>query len=304
MFLKQRRIRNVDNILAEFAEGEEVLVILNDVKKYNNILKDIGFNTINVGDSILPKAKGSVSRYNANGKFEILKDLPKESYCIDRDFTFLAYGKHEMSKTVTFTYFRYQRKLIDAPFEELYIIKDRDGKDILCSNAIKNIKENKLLIKHVINLFLEIFKECWVVDKDLISRIKTPIKKLNWNLLPKGKMPWENLEKHLNQNNDIQSDKNSKEIYARINYINSFEPDFIATGNGGFNDYIVLGFETKNLYILENRKPQNATYIFENDWIELTKLTKGDILKENKQKYRLIHTENWKANLKSKLLES
>ena len=41
MFLKQTRIRNVDNILAEFAEGEEVLVILNDVKKYNDILKEL-----------------------------------------------------------------------------------------------------------------------------------------------------------------------------------------------------------------------------------------------------------------------
>lgn len=302
MFLNQTRIRNIDNILAEFEDGEEVLVILNDAKKYEDKLKSIGFNSINVGDSVLPKAKGSVSRYNANGKFRLLRDLPKEPYSIDRDLTFLAYGKHEMTKTVTFNYERYQRELIDAPSQELYIMKDKDEKEIVCSNLIKNTKENKLLIKHIINLFLEIFKECQVVDKNLISKIKTPIKKLNWNLLPKGKMSWKQLEKYLDKNKDIKSSKNSRDIYARINYINSFEPNFIAIGNGGFNDYIVLGFEDKKLYILENRKPQNATYIFENDWKELTQLTKGDILREKLQKERLIHTENWKEKLKSFLI--
>lgn len=301
MFLNQTRIRNIDNVLAEFAEGEEVLVILNDAKKYEDILKSIGFDTINVGDSVLPKAKGNVSSYNANGKFRLLRDLPKERIYISQIRNVEDW--HGTSHTIypLIPYNRFQRELIDAPSQELYILKDKDDKEIVCSDLIKNTEENKLLIKHIINLFLEIFKECQVVDKDLISRIKTPIKKLNWNLLPKGKMPWNQLEKYLDENQDIQASKNSKEIYARINYINSFEPNFIATGNGGFNDYIVLGFEDKNLYLLENRKPQNATYIFENNWEELTQFTKADILRGKLQKGRLIHTESWKDNIKEYL---
>ncbi|MBU0457051.1 MAG: hypothetical protein KKD75_02815 [Nanoarchaeota archaeon] len=298
MYINKKRIVSVDNVLLEFKEGEEVYIILNLASNLSKKLKDIGFNTLDIGSSVLPKKIGSVSRYNADGKYELLREEPKEPYCIDRDMTFLAYGKHEVTKSVTFTYNRYQRKLILAPTQELSIILDKDNNKIISSDLITYNKENKKLIKHVINLFLELFGECQLVDKNLISRIKTPIKKLNWNIMPKGKMPWKELEKQLLNTTNINSSRNSKEIYARINYINSFEPDFFAVGNGGFNDYIVLGFEKKNIFILENRLPKNATYVFKKNWEEITKLTKAQILAENLQEDRIIHSFNWKDNIK------
>lgn len=301
MYINKKRVINVNNVLSEFKEGEEVYIILNNADKYSKVLKDIGFNTIAIGSSILPKKIGSVSRYNADGKYELLRKEPKEPYCIDRDITFLAYGKHEITKSITFTYYRYQRKLVSALTQELSIVLDKDNKKIVSSSLITYKNENKELIKHTINLFLELFGECQLVDKNLISRIKTPIRKLNWNIMPKGKMPWKELEKQLTQTTNISSSKNAREIYARINYINSFEPDFIATGNGGFNDYLVLGFEDKNLFVLENRLPKNATYIFKKDWKEITKLSKAEILSENLQEVRLIHSSNWKMNIKEYL---
>lgn len=301
MYINQKRIMSVDNVLLEFKEGEEVYIILNLASNLSKKLEDIGFNTLDIGSSVLPKKIGSVSRYNADGKYELLREEPKEPYCIDRDMTFLAYGKHEVTKSVTFTYKRYQRKLILAPTQELSIILDKDNKKIISSDLITYNKENKKLIKHVINLFLELFGECQLVDKNLISRIKTPIKKLNWNIMPKGKMPWKELEKQLLNTTNISSSRNSKEIYARINYINSFEPDFFAVGNGGFNDYIVLGFEKKNIFILENRLPKNATYVFKKNWEEITKLTKAQILAENLQEDRIIHSSSWKDKIKKYL---
>ncbi len=299
MYISQKRVMKVDNFLNEFKEGEEICLILNNALKYTNKLEEIGFDhSLTVGDSILPKVKGSVSRFNANGKFELLRNEPKEAYSIDREMEWLAYGKHPQSKLITFTYNRFQRKLIDAPAQELIVMIDKDNNKIISSKLIKFTQENKSLIKHKVNLFLELFGECQLVDKNLISRIKTPINKLNWNLLPKGKMPWKELEKHLKDKMNFESNRNYKEIYARINYINSFEPDFLATGNGGFNDYVVLGFESRNIFILENRKPQNATYIFKNNWKDITKLSKGEILRESLQDKRFIHNSNWKENIK------
>lgn len=299
MVITKKRIVNVDNVLTEFTENEEVLIILYDAQKFEKILFEIGFETLDLGETILPTPMGSVSRYNADGKYEILKDLPKESYTITMDI--LAFGKYDT--TVIFTRQRYQRRLIDAPSIEITISLDNDGKKIISSPLIKITQENKSSIKHTINLFLEIFKECQIVDKNLISRVKTPTKRLNWNLLPKGKMNWEKLEKHLDESIKKKPTKTRKDIYARINYINSFEPDFIAMGNAGFNDYVVLGFEEKNLYILENHKPQNATYIFEDNWKNLTQLSKGEILSENLQKGRLLHTSSWRENIKKVILE-
>lgn len=299
MHILQKKVIQVDSYLSEFQEGEEICLILNNPTTHIDKLEKIGFNpSLIIGSSILPKAIGSISSFNANGKFELLRKEPKETYNVEREFEWLAYGKHQMSKSVIFTYNRFKRKLIDAPNLELIITKDNDNNKIVSSRLIKFTNENKMLIKHQINLFLELFGECQLVDKNLLSRIKTPIKRLNWNLLPKGKMPWVKLEEHLNKKTDISSTQNYKEIYARINYINSFEPDFYATGNGGFNDYVVLGFENKNIFVLENRKPQNATYIFKNNWTDVTKLTKAEILRENLQDNRLIHNLNWKKDIK------
>jgi hypothetical protein len=294
MILTNKRIRNIDNVLFNFKENEEVLIILYNAEKYKDILEKLGFNKLDCGETVLPKSVGSISKYNADGKYELLRNLPKENYYMYMDI--LAFGKYDI--TVTIPRKRFQRNLIDAPSEELIIDLDKDGEKIVSSKLIKITEENKPLIKHIINLFLEIFGECHIVDKNLISRIPTPTKRLNWNLLPKGTMSWEKLETHLESNIKVKSIKNLKDIYARINYINSFKPNFVATGNAGFNDYIVLGFEDKNLYILENHKPQNATYIFEKNWEELTKYTKGDILREKWHKKRLLHTQSWREEIK------
>ena len=77
------------------------------------------------------------------------------------------------------------------------------------------------------------------------------------------------------------------------NLINEYNPDFIAYGSSGFRGYIVFGFCKKNLFFLESIFPNNATYIFESDWEELSKLTKSEILNHNLQKGRLIHNANW-----------
>lgn len=298
MYISQKRIVNIDNFLVGFKKNEKLRIIVNNPENHKERLKEIGFSSLDVGNVVLPKAVGSVSKYNKEGKYKLLRDLPKEDYSIDRDHTFLAFGKHLTTKTITFTYHRYQRELISLYEQEIYILNDKDEKPIISSETIVYSPGNKDLIKHTVNLFLEIFGECQLVDENLLSRVITPMKKLSWNLLPKGELPWDQLEKYLNKNTDLPKSRNIKEIYARINYINSFKPNFLATGNGGFNDYIVLGFEEQNLYILENRKPQNATYIFEKDWKEITKLTKADILREGLCKYRLLHTNTWKERIK------
>ena len=301
MFINQKRVGNIHNYLGQFSNGDEIRIILNNPNQFLDKLKAIGFNTINIGEVILPKPIGPVSNYNANGKYDLLRNLPKEAYYQDIDMNWLAFGKHPVSKTITYTRYKYQKKLISSPSEELAVILDKDDNEIISSSLIKYDNSNNEKIKHIINLFLELFGECHIVDKDLISRVITPIKKLNWNILPRGKMPWDTLKAHLSTNTNINSLSNPNEIYKRINYINSFEPDFIVTGNGGFNDYIVLGFVAKNLYVLENNKPQNATYIFEDNWANITKLSKAQILEETLQKDRLIHHANWKQNIKTHL---
>jgi soluble cytochrome b562 len=80
-----------------------------------------------------------------------------------------------------------------------------------------------------------------------------------------------------------------------------YSPDFEARGLSGFSGYMVLGYEKLNLFILESIYPDNATYVFDKDWMELSKLTKAEILNNNFQKARLIHADTWNKSVESLL---
>ena len=305
MRIHKKRIRNVDKQLTGFKENENVVIMLDDLEHHKDKLIQIGFtNSLNIGEKILPTIVGARSEYNANGKYEVLKDLPKEVFYIDRTVNIKDWhgNYHPVSQTIP--YKRYQRRFINAPSEELTILIDNENNKIITSKSIEINKNNKPLIKHLINLFLELFGECIVVDNELFSRHKTPIKRVSWNILPKGEMPWSSLKESLVELLNQTSIKNKEDSLKRFEYINGFSPDFVATGNGGFNDYVVFGFTDRDLYVLENSYAGNATYIFSKNWEILSQLSKAEILSENLQKHRLIHRRNWRRDIRDILVRN
>ena len=44
---------------------------------------------------------------------------------------------------------------------------------------------------------------------------------------------------------------------------------------------------------MENMVYGNATYVFRDNWEELSKLSKAEIIKYNLQEKRLVHRANW-----------
>jgi uncharacterized ubiquitin-like protein YukD len=305
MRINKKRIRNMEKVLSDFKENENVIIMLDAIEYHKAKLVQLGFSSsLQIGERLLPSVEGSISKYNADGRYEKLKDLPKEIFYINRTVNIKDWhgDYHLVSQSIP--YERYQRRFIDAPSRELTIGKDNENNKIIVSNTIKLTSENKPLIKHTINLFLELFGECLVVDDELYSRQKTPIKRVNWNILPKGKIPWDKLKEPLLRLLEKRSIENKEDSLKRFEYINGFSPDFVATGNGGFNDYVVFGFTDRNLYVLENSFAGNATYIFDKDWEELSQLTKAEILVEKLQKHRLIHRSNWRRNIGDILVRS
>ncbi len=91
-------------------------------------------------------------------------------------------------------------------------------------------------------------------------------------------------------------------IEHRLEAINKYNPDFAAVGEAGFHGYIILGFKEKNLYTLESLYYGNATYVFGENWEELSKMTKAQVLNESLQKDRIIHREGWDNQI-AKILE-
>lgn len=297
MKILQKRVRNVSNYLVDIEANEEFSIALIEIDRFHRTLQNLEFsNDLVVGESILPKIIGPVTRFNANGKYYPIKDLPKETYYIERYWTWRDWNDDEHSKIVFIPRERFQRSFFEPPSIEI-TIEQIDGKKILFGGKFINSPENFEEIKHCINLFLELFGECDTINsKQQISQSPN-VTKLNWKILPKGEYPWNKLEPIIKERVSRLSENKQTIISSRFEKISSKAPDFVAFGAGGFNDYTIFGFEKKSIYILESMRSGNAIYVFEKDWKELSRLTKKEILDNNYHKARIIHKDNWEAEL-------
>ena len=128
------------------------------------------------------------------------------------------------------------------------------------------------------------------------------VRRLNWNVLPKGRQPWSVVKGHLTGKMLTQRPKTYAAVMDRFEKIHGLDPDFLAYGSGGYKGYLVFGFEAKGVYVLESQHTNNAIYVFDKDWEVLSRLTKAEILGNNLQKDRIIHKPDWLNKLRQALI--
>ena len=145
----------------------------------------------------------------------------------------------------------------------------------------------------MINLFLEIFGQCEVRTDNLHEIFKAPVQHINWEILPRGTWPWENLLGQLEPIIKEAPEGNRELIADRWETLNGYQPQFYALGRAGFRGYIVFGFPDQHLQVLESIFSGNATYIFGDDWQRLSQMTKAEVLNDHCQKDRIIHRAGW-----------
>ena len=143
-------------------------------------------------------------------------------------------------------------------------------------------------------MILGLFGECEILsDTDPVIPERPKAIRVNWEILPKGKHPWERIKETVESISQKYNNTGKEMMLRNCEYIYKQQPDFIAFGSAGFKGYMVFGFTGRNLYILESMFPNNATYVFEGDWEYLSKLSKAEILSEKLHKARIIHTSKW-----------
>lgn len=290
MLITKKRINNIDVYIAPF-EKEEGLYVATAIntKVLDHNLKTIGFPSIDfTGVKLIPRGIGPVTKFNAEGRFIPLKYLPKETYYRD------AFIKdwHGNFHYVGIPGKRYQRKQISAPCQEISLITIGNNHYAI-SDLLPNTLEGKEQIKHVVNLFLEIFGVCEILDKNKCPEVATAkLKRANWQILPEGEIVWERVNKivgNIQNPNDLAGQLQK----FRFKTIIKYKPDLVYYGNGGFHGYLVFVFKKNNLVLMENMVYGNATYVFRDNWEELSKLSKAEIIKYNLQEKRLVHRANW-----------
>lgn len=309
MIIHRRRIRRVEKYLGFITPGNHIALGLSEINRFVDKLHKCGFSqALDIGETVLPDASlGPVSQFNAEGKYIKHKDQPLEIAYRMVEWHWTEFrGRHdteEMTDWRDVPYPRYPRTYIPAPSIELRIVATAQGIPVLIADPIE-YNENKFdTIRHTVNLFLEIFGECQIFDDDLEQIIHSPLKRLNWKILPPGHYPWERLEEHVRPLIEQARPGNQPIIEDRFKIINSYHPDFHAIGQAGFYGYVVFGFPAKGIFIFESIFTGNATYVFDENWEELSKMTKAEILSEHLQKDRVVHLRGWHDRI-SELLSS
>ena len=294
-----KRIRKSGKYTSHIGEGEEAYIGLAITEDIAIKLKEIGFKTLNPGETLVPSPKlGTISKFNANGKEIPQKDKPKETVYRQQYWEFEDWGGNSHSRVVDIPYKRYPRMWIPSPWTELTIMQSGDKKFLLAGLAIIKGKTEENEIVHRINLMLQIFKRVEIFQKNLEHYEVPRVVQLGWDVLPAGNMPWEKFKERLTPVLEKMSKGKKIIINDRLETVSKYKPDFHAVGENGYRGYVIFGFTKQNFFVFESAEYGNATYVFEGDWEQLSKMTKAQIVSGNLQKHRLVHREGWKQQIK------
>lgn len=293
-----KRINNLAKHFRMVSVDDDVTVGLLIREENRHKLPSIGFtDALEVGESVLPDSDtGPVSYYNAAGREIVHKDRPMETAYRAVEWHWEEWHgpyREDQSKIVDVPYKRYPRTFLPPPSMELSIAATVGGELYVVGPRYRYDSDHEDRLLHLVNLFLEIFGECELLSGELEPFLQSPLKRLNWTILPPGRRPWEQLQGEIAHIIDRAPEGNQPLIKHRLEKINGFGPEFTAIGNAGFRGYVVFGFPDSNLFIFESTFVGNATYVFGEDWVPLSKRTKAEILDEHLQRDRVIHRANW-----------
>lgn len=304
ILIKQTRI-NSCNCFAAAAPDTPVRVKVENVGRFEDKLRAFGFKeTDESGTSILPSGINRYAKKNAESFFVVDKSLPMEDYIQTVYWTRYEWaGKDQFNPVTDFSYIKRQRYHRDyfAPYS-VYFTLIIDGKSrYIVSDDILFSEKNHDKLRNTVNMLLGLFGECTVDFSEQESSTKRVV--VNWDILPKGKYPWSVVKKTLGSLTKGHTRTRTEMMLRNCEAIYAKHPDFVAYGRSGFKGYVVFGFTSRNLYVLESVVPNNATYILEDNWKTISQLSKAEILSHELQKARIIHSENWQKNF-DKIMEN
>ena len=185
---------------------------------------------------------------------------------------------------------------------ELSVEKDPGGKKVVVADPLDYMAENADGLLHRINLFRELFGEASIATEDLEHFTRTTLRRLNWEVLPPGEMPWPQLSKRLRPILDTLGERKRPVAENRLKlFTEDFMPSLTATGKAGFSGYLVFGYEERRIFVVESLEYGNATYVFGEDWEQLSQLTKAEVLRGSLQRDRIIHREGWEQKVRDLL---
>lgn len=282
MIIAQKKILKVPNTI----DVSKKYYIVVDASTDN--LEKLGMNQFEEGITIQPSTKyGITSRKNVNGYFVVEKNMPKEERFIRTIYWEWQLYNGDWQSDYRDIYKECYPKTYYDPFGiEMTLRKNQNGKEMILTEVTNDID-----IKNVINLYLEVFGYCEVLDENLDSSlINTKYIRRNWEILP----PDVKLEVQKAKSSKQEESKNKRKDYnqIRLDTLEGYNPVERNIGRNGFQGYYAFVYE--NICVLESPLYGNATYIVERDsWKKSSMETKKSLINNHKFLKRIEHNSKW-----------
>ena len=250
-------------------------------------LEKIGMSKYEEGVTIQPSTKfGIVARRNINGYFIVRKNMPKAKRFIRTIYwEWKLYNGEWQSDYRDIYKYCYPKEYIE-PYEiEMTLRKNKMGKEMIATEYSSGI----LNIKNIINLYLEVFGYCEVLDENLETSLNNTIYiRRNWEILPPD------LKININRLKKENSKDNKRKNFeqARLDTLEKYNPIERNIGKNGFQGYYAYIFE--NICVLENPMYGNATYIVDRErWKKSSMETKKQLINSKRFLKKIEHNSKW-----------
>lgn len=305
MNISQKRVNSLEKWTGALVPNTSIRIVHEVTGATDPKLSRTGFsNNPTSNDTILPSVIGPISRFNANGKFIVHKDRPKESRYITT-FEWTYFERHgddlvEQTKFVDVHRQCYPRTPVPPPSSELTYIFD-GSKHYIISREFSIGVDDEESIRHDVNLFLELYGACEIRHANLGSITPPATRKVNWVFLPPGQHTQTSINAHLNRLLQNKAARTISPVIYRQKTIASYNPDEVWIGQGGFCAYVAYVFNRKGITVLESLQLDNATYVFGQNWKTVSQLSKAEVLNNNYHINRIFHSAGWVGSINTLL---
>lgn len=291
MFINRKCIRNPRRYLYALHAGDKFYVAAKLSDEDVHRLQRYGIRQD--ASARIPTPHRSATRLNADGKWILLRDLPKKIRQFVHAYHLVDWHGQDHYGTCIQERWCYQRELV-PPAELAFIIED----DVLYSPLLANSEDDMEHIKLAMNVILEMVGHCeiWTADQ---APALPPVRQVEvpWEILRAGTRERSDWEEYVQKTVERKPKAQQVEICRRHEHLMEMGPEFCVLGAQNFFGYVVYGFPTLNLYIFESNGINNATYAFRGDWEAASMLTKMEVLSGGLQEARIYHTEQWHENI-------
>ena len=297
MIISKSRIIHPERYLTEVEDGVTFRLCTKILDDQWEILESYGL--FERGNPRIPAPRKAATIFNADGKSVADKTLPKEIRCFERWYRVIDWHGNSHSGICWVHKDCYQRSFI-PPTEVSFCIHD----GMLYSEVLENTEDHMPVIRAAMNAMLEMVGRFEVCNADMTPLLPAMDEAfVPWEILRSGTRDdilWqEYIERTISNKPDVQKHL----IRNHHAVLGGLYPIRRILGMNNFLGYVVYEF-ADGLFIFESNQPNNATYVFQGEWEQASRLTKTEILRTHRHVCRIFHNETWETRLRNLVLNN